>query len=520
MVPAAYSAPGLLPAGRIALGQGWRYRVGPLAGGARPGLDDRGWRTVDLPATLLLPRAPKEERVRLRRSFTLPAGVDPVSLALDLGTRPGRTVAYLNGQPLGARQPPTAPVFVPGPLPFVRGVNVLAVEVVIARHHGGVRWQGEPALGQPTVLRRGLLQRSFVSEVDGSDQQLTVFVPDGCSLATRLPLVVALPGWNGNPFSFAHSALLAEAAQRCWLVLTPATRGNVLYTRQAEEGVLEALELVSRELPVDPTRVFLTGVSMGGAGALQIGYHFPDRFAAIAAFYGDSLYAMSTYVGRILGSVAEGERYSVLHFPANARNLPVLLIHARDDPVSPFAQSRLLADAAARLGLSDHRLIAPPRGGHTLQLVEDSLPAVVELFARSQRVGLPARVSFRTNHPRYDRAYWLRLSLRQTGRFGEVDLAYTADPPRLTVHRLDRGLAWARVDLARLGLGGVPELALVVEPPGAPGLQLSGLAAGVGLLELWPQGAREPAYRLQVEEGGVALPELAEGSWRAVLRKG
>ena len=70
---------------------------------------------------------------------------------------------------------------------------------------------------------------------------------------------------------------------------------------------------------IDDARIWLTGVSMGGAGALQLGYHYPDRFAAVAAYYGDSLYDLGTYVARILKTQPTADRYSVLRFAANAR---------------------------------------------------------------------------------------------------------------------------------------------------------------------------------------------------------
>lgn len=147
------------------------------------------------------------------------------------------------------------------------------------------------------------------------------------------------------------SKLLDQAERRGFVVLTPETRGNVLYTGKAERGVLEAIEVLAKDMAVDRDAIRLTGVSMGGAGALQLRLPLPDRFASIVAFYGDSRYDRASYVGKILRTQAEADRYSVLLFPENVRSLPVLLVHAQDDAVSPFMESKQLFEASREAGL-------------------------------------------------------------------------------------------------------------------------------------------------------------------------
>lgn len=44
---------------------------------------------------------------------------------------------------------------------------------------------------------------------------------------------------------------------------------------------IEVLELAQAKLRHDPSRIYLTGHSMGGHGTWHIGSTFPDRFAAI-----------------------------------------------------------------------------------------------------------------------------------------------------------------------------------------------------------------------------------------------
>ncbi len=377
--------------------------------------------------------------------------------ALDLGRRAGDTKATLDGKPLGVAKD-GAPLFVPE-VALGAGHHRVVLDVTYGKHIGKLRSAGELGLGTAGVRRRGLVSRTFASAVDGTTQTLVAFLPRCVDLQKPRPVVVTLPGWSNGPWTFGTSKLLDEAERRGFVVLTPETRGNVLYTGKAERGVLEAIEVLAADLAVDRDAIHLTGVSMGGAGALQLGYHFPDRFASIVAFYGDSRYDRASYIGKILRTQAEADRYSVLLFAENARSLPVLLVHAEDDAVSPFMESKQLYEASKKLGLGVE-LVAPPTGGHTLETFEAHVPEAVAWFAR-RRVVRPPRVSFRTSSADYARAYWLEVVLAKEGVFGAVDVSLVDG--KVHVARAE-GVREIRVDLAAAGL---TELVLDGPVPGA-----------------------------------------------------
>lgn len=509
-VPAGYAVAGLAPTGRLSLEGGWELR-------ARAG--DTEGALVNVPG--FTPRAPRGRRaqVRLTRRFELPADASAAELSMDLGSRHGRTRVLLNGHDLG-RAEDNAPFFRPAPLPLQAGSNELVVELDYPAFAGGVRWVGAPALGLGTLSRRGVLVQRYQSLVDGTSRELTLLVPACADLSRPLPLVVALPGWGGNIYSFVHSALTAECMRRRWLLLVPDPGGNRLYTDTAEDAVLEAIDLVCRELPVDRDRIYLTGASMGGAGALQIGYHYPDRFAALAAFYGDSRYDLRTpYIRRILRTRVRADRYSVLEFPANSRNLPVVLIHARDDALSPVQQSLALDAAHRRLGLPDHHLRAPPSGGHTLALVDRYAEEVLNFFGQRRRHARPTRVTFRSNSARYLRAYWAELELRQADRFGQLDLSLEQEPPALHVHRVDQGLRRGIADLDRAGVSLAQGLLVHVAQHMEAPLELRG-ANLPAALALQIAGDGRELGPLLVRGHTVSLGRLRAGSYRVVVGPG
>ena len=58
-------------------------------------------------------------------------------------------------------------------------------------------------------------------------------------------------------------------------------RPSTFYQGMGEEDVLQVIEEVKRQFPVDPDRVFIMGHSMGGAGSYTVGLHHPDLFGGI-----------------------------------------------------------------------------------------------------------------------------------------------------------------------------------------------------------------------------------------------
>ncbi|MEO1266509.1 MAG: alpha/beta hydrolase-fold protein [Myxococcota bacterium] len=515
--PEGYTAKAIAQEGRIDLTGPWRLSDVGSRQVLRPVFDDSGWREVTMPGIWLpdKPMTGKRAVVWLRKRFVLDKAVDRRMLALDLGGRLGRSEIWLNGTRIKKLDPHGehgAPFVRGAGLPWVEGENVLAIKLIVSRTTGGVRWYGDAALGRLTERRRGRLYHTFTSTVDGTRQRVSVYVPRCADLDRPLPLLIALPGWGGNPHSFAASRLLDEAERHGMVVATPDPRGNRLFTGTSEQGVLETIDLLQRDFNIDPERIGITGTSMGGAGALQLGYHYPDRFAALSSFYGDSLYDLNSYAGPILREQAIADRYSVLRFPANARNLPVLLIHAQDDPVSRVYQSRDLVAASHRLGMTHHVLVDPETGGHTLQLVDDYAAQTVRFHVQARRVRRPERVSFRTNSPHYTGSHWVRVELAQDKRFGAVDLSYTKGT--LTVHRLDRGLRTAWVDVQALEMEQQPQVTLQLEEPLGGVLGLEGLEhhrqARVSLVG----GDSNRAVVLEGERGTLRLEGLTAGTWQ------
>lgn len=94
-------------------------------------------------------------------------------------------------------------------------------------------------------------------------------------------------------------------------------------------AVLDLVETLTRDLPVDRSRIYVVGFSMGGSAALNALLAEPERFAAAVAF------APAPPPRDRAGEVAD---------------VPMLLIHGTADDENPIAPDRAWAEAVARAG--------------------------------------------------------------------------------------------------------------------------------------------------------------------------
>jgi len=483
--PAPLHAPGIVRV-VVDLGGPWRWRSGEGKDGDGPAamdLDDTGWKTFVPPGHLVTPKT--DAVVWLRRTFTVraPSGM----LALRLGAFAGAADVYLDGDRL--LTPPASGLVFQAGLVLADGEHVLAVRVSVAKGKDGLWWNGAaPALGVVGDRTTGFFPMDWGFAVAHDDaahrSPYALWLPAGFApdAAHPAPLIVALHGWGGSIRSFLPYGLGAEA-DRTGAVVLFVEGGKSLYIASHEDAILRAIDEVAAALPIDPDRIGLLGVSMGGAGVLGVGFHYPDRFAGIVSYFGDSLYDMKTYVKGTLKTEEMAARYSVLHVPENARHVPVFLVHGRADKVCPFYHSEMLNAALAKAGCPV-KLEAPAADGHTVTLVMREAPAAFDFLLGLRRVHAPARVTYGKNHDAYPGAYWVRFALARDGTFGYADVEADAPARTITVHRAE-GVKELSLRLAaappaawtRITVHAAAPLALRVEGPGAAAWAKAGARA-------------------------------------------
>jgi predicted peptidase len=180
-----------------------------------------------------------------------------------------------------------------------------------------------------------------------------LFLPEsyGDDPQRRWPLVLFLhgAGERGNDLELVKRhgipKVVEQMADAPFIAISPQCPPNSMWGLH-----LEALDLLLNEIEatcaVDPDRIYLTGLSMGGYGTWHLAVEYPERFAAIAPICGGGMWFSGF-----------PERVCVL------KDLPVWVFHGAKDPVVPLAESERLVDALKACG-GNVRFTIYPEAGH------------------------------------------------------------------------------------------------------------------------------------------------------------
>ena len=119
---------------------------------------------------------------------------------------------------------------------------------------------------------------------------VNVVVPDRVPPRGRRSLLVVLHGRGGSDGTFTGNeavyAGLARLGRRAPVLAFP-DGGDHSYWHNRRDGawdryvVREVIPIVSRRFGIEPGRVAIGGISMGGFGAYDIALHHPRRFCAV-----------------------------------------------------------------------------------------------------------------------------------------------------------------------------------------------------------------------------------------------
>ncbi len=317
-----------------------------------------------------------------------------------------------------------------GPPPFVvplkAGVHEVRLALRVSPYERRIACGEDLRVGPVAKTTEGLGTLAFASPHRGGGRAV-VYVPPGVALASARALLVGLHPWNGSVWTYAaYRGLLDEARARGVVLLMPSGLGNSLYTADAEDEVLRALDALEAVAGAPPRSVSLWGASMGGAGATTIGFHHPDRFATVTSFFGDSKYDLGTYVRAILPDARAAHLVDALDVVDNARNLPVWLIHGDADATSSVHQSDLLAQALKERGFAV-RYDRVPGAGHSGALVARFLPELVDTAATALPITHPDRVTYRSVRADLLGAYGVHLERASPDGDAFVDAQRSGD---------------------------------------------------------------------------------------------
>jgi predicted peptidase len=142
------------------------------------------------------------------------------------------------------------------------------------------------------------------------------------------------------------------------VVIFPQLPSDGNWNTSTEPLAIQALDQTMSEFHIDPDRVYLTGLSMGGYGSLFLAGRHPQMFAALVpicpsvGYYRGYPFLHGNHLDASLQGTAEA-----------VRTLPVWLFHGEEDTVFPVEISRSLHHQLDSLG-ADVRFTSYPGTGH------------------------------------------------------------------------------------------------------------------------------------------------------------
>lgn len=194
-----------------------------------------------------------------------------------------------------------------------------------------------------------------------------LYVPPGASAGAPMPLVLMLHGCTQNPEDFAlGTGMNTAAAPANAVVLYPAqpqsANPNGCWNwfrpqdQQRGAGELAVLVAMVREVmarhPVDAQRVYVAGLSAGGAMAALLGREYPELFAAIGVHSGLKAGAASNVMGALSAmkngaKLPGGSPFAPAPQPVQAEATPpVIVFHGDADATVHKRNGEQLVEAA------------------------------------------------------------------------------------------------------------------------------------------------------------------------------
>ncbi|MBN1933844.1 MAG: prolyl oligopeptidase family serine peptidase [Anaerolineae bacterium] len=190
---------------------------------------------------------------------------------------------------------------------------------------------------------------------------------------TMWPLILFLHGSGEKGSSLADLEMLKrygppmlveQQSNFPFVVLSPQCASESWESRL--ETLLELLDTIAASYAVDPQRIYLTGLSMGGFGTWQLALRAPDRFAALAPIAGGYRYRVeANYEGYGQSGVRIIFDTSMPDHLCDLASVPVWALHGDRDTTVPHEQTAdVIVEALRACGNESVQYTLYPDTGH------------------------------------------------------------------------------------------------------------------------------------------------------------
>jgi predicted peptidase len=153
-----------------------------------------------------------------------------------------------------------------------------------------------------------------------------------------------------------------------FILVSPQCPPNQIWS---DEVVMALRDEIISHYRVDTSRVYLTGLSMGGYGTWNTGLRHPEKFAAIAPICGGG-----DVISLVVGKDKEGDAL---------KTLGIWAFHGAKDPVVPVEESQRMITACKKFGIKDLKLTIYPEAQHDAWTETYKNPELYQWLLQHQR---------------------------------------------------------------------------------------------------------------------------------------
>lgn len=227
-------------------------------------------------------------------------------------------------------------------------------------------------------------KRSFsklsIKDNDNSYYRYALEIPKNYQTSKKYPLVVFLHGGLSNrPWKNTDTwwnRYLETDTQEFIALYPSATLSNPWWSDYQTEKLRNIINGIKRDYAVDQNKVFLVGISDGGAGAIYQGVLLKDILAGTVSVIGSP---------SVLAATENSVSKNI--YEPNLASIPLLMINSENDPLYPASKIELIVEYL--------RSFAPQvqfisvKGRHDLKVVRDSNRLIHQFIKENSRTLYP-----------------------------------------------------------------------------------------------------------------------------------
>lgn len=336
--------------------------------------------------------------------------------------------------------------------------------------------------GTPYYAEKGKLSElAYIADNDGSAQPYYLHLPTDYDPAKPWPLIVFMHGYVPT-ISVLDPWVLGEnicqiAEDNGAVLLIPYARRNTDFQGVGEVDVLASTEEVKALYNIDPLRVYMSGVSMGGMGAWNMTLRHPGMYAASTPISGHT--DMHVWWPRVRpdwpvsrDDIPPFRRFLVewdnpVDLVQNAANQQIFVQHGEKDTLIPVEQSRTIVQEARKLGISI-KLHEFKGEGHYIYWDE---PCFRNAWSWQKQFKLdpsPRQIIHKAYSLEYGTSYWLQITdFVQWGKPATVNCTVTGNGSGLRI--TSQNVRQLRVNVQQSPLKKINEFDLLVNGKRAAG---------------------------------------------------